>query len=241
MKYIRQRLIPILLIENGRLIKTKNFSCSRYLGDPLNALRIFNEKCADEIIIIDKSCDGPNLELLDRMVDEAFMPLSYIGGINTIDNFKGIFSLGIEKVGVRSLLFNDINIVKEAVHIWGSSSIFALLDYKLLHNDSIQLNTNSKNITLSSHEICQQIIQAEVGELVIQNISREGTLNGLSSDLIIALKDELNIPIVMSGGASSIDASLRFISDHKISGVAAGSLFSFYGPRNAVLINYDYS
>ena len=92
MKFIRERIIPILLIENGRLIKTKNFTNPTYLGDPLNALRIFNEKCADEIVIIDKSNSPINLELLDRMVDEAFMPLSYIGGIRELDNFESIFS-----------------------------------------------------------------------------------------------------------------------------------------------------
>jgi len=240
MNYIRKRLIPVLLIENGRLIKTKNFKEPRYLGDPLNALRIFNEKCADEIIIIDKSQGALNRKLLDRMVDEAFMPLSYIGGIKTFEDFETIFSLGIEKVGIRSLLFENISIVKQAVKKWGSSSIFAMLDYQADHNNKIYFSINSRKKIKDINNVINNIKESEVGELVLQNISREGTFLGLSERLIKSFKGSINIPIVVAGGATSIDSSLQFISKHDISGIAAGSLFSFYGPRKAVLINYDY-
>jgi cyclase len=239
MKYIRQRLIPILLIENGRLIKTKNFSCPRYLGDPLNALRIFNEKCADEIIIIDKS-KHINIDLLDRMVDEAFMPLSYIGGIKTIDDFESVFSLGIEKVGIRSLLFEDISVIQKATKKWGSSSIFAMLDYEIDKKNKINLHYSSAKKNHELEGIIEMIKVSGVGEIVLQNVTTEGTFAGLSNNFIKEFKQFINIPILASGGAVSIKDSLRFISENKISGVAAGSLFSFYGPRKAVLINYDY-
>ena len=239
MNYIRKRLIPVLLIENGRLIKTKNFKEPRYLGDPLNALRIFNEKCADEIIIVDKSKGKINLDLLDRMVDEAFMPLSYIGSIKTIQDFENIFSLGIEKVGVRSLFFQDLSVINQAVKRWGSSSIFLMLDYRFDSN-KIYFESSSKRINEGLSKIISDIKTAQVGELVLQNIAREGTFLGLSEHLIKKLKDDLDIPILVCGGAASIDSSLKFISKHNISGVAAGSLFSFYGSRKTVLINYDY-
>ena len=241
MKFIRERIIPILLIENGRLIKTKKFTNPTYLGDPLNALRIFNEKCADEIVIIDKSNSPINLELLDRMVDEAFMPLSYIGGIRELDNFESIFSLGIEKVGVNSLLFNDISIVNQAVERWGSSSIFSMVDFRDVKEKfvNIEFSRTKKNIEIA--RLVDMINLAGIGELILQNVNHEGTFFGLSDDLLTQLKENINIPIVVSGGANSIEDCLDFISKHKISGVAAGSLFSFYGNRKAVLINYDYA
>ena len=238
MKQIRERLFPILLIENGRLIKTSNFKNPRYLGDPLNALRIFNEKCADEIIIIDKSKDSINMNLLDRMVSEAFMPLSYVGNIRSMEDFEKVFNLGIEKAGVCGLAFDDPDLLNLAAGKWGASSVFLVMNV-IKKGKILNLIRNNKIIGTSESHF-EFFSKLNIGEIVIQDIAREGTLNGLDADILIHVKDHFNVPIVISGGANSIESSVDFINDNNISGVAAGSLFSFYGNRNAVLINYDY-
>lgn len=238
---LKKRLIPILLLENGRLVKTINFSNPRYLGDPLNALRIFNEKCADEIIIIDKSSSASiNFSLLDRMVGEAFMPLSYIGGVRSIDDFEKLFDLGVEKVGVNQLLFQNPSIVELAVKRWGQSSIFGCVDVKNI-NGKYHIISNKKVLNGVLEDVFSRITNINIGEIIIQNIGHEGTFRGLDQYLISRVKQCFTIPIISSGGAQSIEESLSHIENSGISGVAAGSMFSFYGERNAVLITYNYS
>lgn len=239
---LRPRLIPMLLIENRRLIKTTKFNNPKYLGDPLNALRIYNEQCADEIIIIDKSIStAPDLALLDRMVSEAFMPISYVGNINSISDFKDVFNLGIEKVGSGSLLFKDIDLINQACAIWGSSSIFIMLNISKEFKDYYCRTSSVSGSRLMELEHALKLIkQSKAGEVIVQNINLEGTMKGLEDTPIKILKDYLNIPIISSGGASSIQNCLNQISSLGISGVSAGSIFSFYGSRKAVLINYEY-
>ena len=241
MTTLRKRLFPILLIEGNRLIKTKKFSNPRYLGDPLNALRIFNEKCADEILIIDKTnSPKPNLEILNRMVNEAFMPLSYIGNINSISDFEDIFSLGIEKVGVNRMLKNNPALVNDAASRWGKSSIFGCIDI-VKHSNDYRILFNNKVDTLTCiSDYFKRVSEINIGEIIIQNVSQEGTELGLDSKLINEAKKFFSIPLISTGGCSSINHAIDHIKSNNISGVAAGSIFSFFGKKRAVLINYDY-
>lgn len=239
---MRPRLIPLVTIENGNAVKTISFSKRQYIGDPINAIDLFSEKCADEIIVLDitnsKIQSEPNFQLLKSMADSAFVPLAYGGKVYDLDTAKKIFNLGIEKVVIRSALISKPKLVNEISNYFGSQALSGVID--IFENDGkyFAIFPQTKPIPIIDFlPIIKNYIDDGLGEIVFQSINRDGTLSGLDLKLIPMLRDLVRIPIVLLGGCSSIlDAKKAF--DAGASAVAAGSLFVFSPGTKSVLINY---
>jgi cyclase len=238
----RPRLIPILLIENGDLIKTTNFKNPVYLGDPINSIKIFNEYEVDELCIIDRSAylQGINYTLLRQMAEEAFMPLSYGGGIKTIKEAKEIISIGFEKVVINTQSFNTINLIKELSNEIGSQSVVVSIDYKSGFNGKkncfYQMGKKNSNIDPLSHAL--NSVKNGAGELLLTSINHEGKMNGFDYDFIKLIASSVDVPLIAHGGASSLNDISKVIYECGASAVAIGSLFVFMGPKKGILINY---
>lgn len=237
------RCIPVLLLQNGALVKTVQFQNSRYIGDPLNAVRIFNEKGVDELVFldIDASVKGTPIpfKLLKEIAEECFMPLSFGGGIKTIDDIRQIIQIGIEKVIIGSEVFENPEFLKQAVSEFGSSSICVSLDVKRTPSGEYRLWTKSgtKSTDLNPIDFAQELDQLGVGELFIHSIDHEGTRSGYDLELIRSIHEVVKIPVIASGGAGTVDHLCEAIGIGA-SAVAAGSLFIFHGKHQAVLISY---
>ncbi len=175
----RPRIIPTLLIQDGDLVKTKRFAKPKYLGDPLNAIRIFNEKCVDELCILDiiasRDEKEPNFELLEKMASEAFMPLSYGGGIKSFEQVKRLFRIGYEKVVINTSAYNDLNLIKQASEYFGSQSIVCSIDYKKnLFGYNCYIEDGKKKVNVSPAECAKRYTQAGAGEILLYSIDNDG-------------------------------------------------------------------
>lgn len=237
------RCIPVLLLKDGALVKTVQFQNPRYIGDPLNAVRIFNEKEVDELVFldIDASVKGTPIpfKLLKEIAEECFMPLSYGGGIKTIEDIRKIIQIGIEKVIIGSEIFENPEFLKQAISEFGSSSICVSLDVKKTSSGEYRLWTKSgrKATDLDPVSFSQELDQIGVGEILIHSIDREGTRSGYDLELIQAIRKVVKIPIIASGGAGTFDHLCQAI-ENGATAVAAGSMFVFHGKHQAVLISY---
>jgi cyclase len=239
---LRTRVIPVIQIKNRELVKTVQFQHPKYLGDPLNAIKIFNEKRVDELVIIDiqssKNKSEIDFEFIETLCTECFMPISYGGGVKSIEDFKKLFSIGIEKVIVNSLLIENPKIVSDAIKIFGSQSIIASIDYKknwITKKLNPYINSGTKKIKKDVLGYITEIIKLGVGELLITYIENEGTFKGY--ELEILSKINSNIPIIINGGASDL-ADLIEAKKNGADALAAGSLFCLQKPHLAVLITY---
>ncbi|NOH80814.1 imidazole glycerol phosphate synthase subunit HisF [Vibrio sp. RE86] len=237
------RVIPTLLMRNTGLVKGVKFKNHKYVGDPVNAVKIFNDKEADELIILDINATvdrrEPNYELIADIASQAFMPFAYGGGINTIEQIEKIFRLGVEKIILNSAACNDLQLVSEASSIAGSQSIVVSIDVKksLFGKYKVFSHSNSINTGLEPIEFATQIEKAGAGEIMVTSIDNEGTGNGYDYKLIQQIADAVTIPVIASGGAGSM-RHLKEAVDSGASAVAAGSLFTFHGKHRAVLITY---
>ncbi len=237
----RPRIIPTLLIDNRKLVKTIRFNHPNYLGDPINAVKIFNEKLADELCILDISKNRKDIDysFLHDLATEAFMPLSYGGGITSVDQVKKLFKIGFEKVTINSGLFFDPSMVQAAVKYAGSQSIVASIDIKetLLHRKRCFICNGSRNTRVAPIDMARKAEELGVGEIFLNSIDRDGMMNGYDLDMIHELSSALSIPMIACGGAGSLEDIKRAI-DVGAQAVAAGSIFVYYGAKKAVLINY---
>ena len=239
---IRPRIIPTLLLNDGNLVKTKRFANPQYLGDPINAIRIFNEKGVDELCILDitatKDKKEPDFELLEKMATESFMPLSYGGGIKSIDQIKNLFRIGFEKVVINSAAMENIELVREASDYFGSQSVVCSIDYKKsLFGTFCYIEDGTKKTKNKPLDVAKNFESARAGEILLYSMDRDGMRGGYDVDMINSVSGSLNIPVIACGGArtiSDIKEALRAGAD----AVAAGSLFVFFGEKQAVLINY---
>jgi len=238
---LKTRVIPSLLVKDSALVKTVSFKNPKYVGDPINAIRIFNDKEVDELAVIDilatqkKSIDYP---LLSRISKEAFMPLSYGGGIKTCDEIQKILEMGYEKVILNSKVLDEPGFVREASKLCGSQSVVVCVDatksrgqYKVF--DHRTRKPTSKTVV----DWCVQVVAEGAGEILLQNVDREGGYQGYDTALIASVCDKLDIPVVALGGASKL-SDFKDAVENGASAVAAGSLFIFHGPYRAVLITY---
>jgi len=243
---LKKRIIPTLLLSKQRLVKTKNFKNPKYIGDPLNAIRIFNEKFVDELIILDinkRDIDNSiDYDFLKDLFSECFVPVTYGGGISSLKDADKIFKLGVEKVCVNSLALRDINMIKDFSQNFGSQSIVVSIDIYRNFFDKIEIynhRTSQKVIKLNLEEYLNQIETLGAGEVLINSVNRDGTMSGMDLKLIENACSITNLPIIFSGGIGSID-DIKNAFKFNISGVSAGSFFVFYGPYKAVLISYPY-
>lgn len=242
---LRPRIIPCLLIKNNGLVKTIRFGDFKYVGDPINAVRIFNEKEVDELIVLDIDATvqrrEPNYALIARLAAECRMPLCYGGGIKTVEQTQQIIGLGVEKVAISAAAVQTPELISEAAVRVGSQSIVFVMDVKksgLLRRYEIFTHNGTRATGLDPTNFARQVAKLGAGEIVINSIDRDGEMKGYDLDLIERVRSETSLPITALGGASSLDDVRSLIRRFGIIGAAAGSLFVFKGKYRAVLINY---
>lgn len=241
---LRPRIIPCLLIKNKGLVKTINFDHPKYVGDPINAVRIFNEKAVDELLVIDIDATvearEPDYQLIDHLASECRMPLCYGGGVKNCNQIEKIIGLGVEKVALSSSAMHNLQIVTEASENFGSQSVVVVLDVrKDGGKDSYQIYTHNgrKATGKCPVEMSKLMEKLGAGEVVINSIDNDGQMKGYDLNVIRKLK-EVSIPLTCLGGAGSLHHIGKLIEEFGIMGAAAGSLFVFKGIYRAVLINY---
>ncbi len=237
----RPRIIPVLLIDDRDLIKTINFKKPTYLGDPVNALKIFNRKGIDEMAVLDISASKkgiePDFELLTDMASEAFMPLSYGGGIKTIEQVRKLLAIGYEKVVLNTSLVEDEQLVKDAVALAGSQSVVASIDAKLVKGEyKCVICDGTKVINMSPVELAKHAEALGVGEIFLNSIDRDGMMTGYDTKLINEVVSVVNIPVTACGGAGGIDDLKDALKNGHAHAAAGGSMFVYYGRLKAVLI-----
>jgi cyclase len=240
---LRVRVIPTLLLRNNGLVKGCRFKNHKYVGDPVNAVKIYNDKEVDELLFLDISAttDGrsPNFELLQDIASQAFMPFGYGGGLKRLEDIERLFGIGIEKAVINSAAIEHIDFVKEASRIAGAQSIVVSIDVKknLLGKYSVHSRSARFNAKIDPVEFALRVEAAGAGELIVCSIDREGTGKGYDLELIASVSDAVRIPVVASGGARSL-SDFKLAVESGASAVAAGDMFIFYGKRKAVLITY---
>jgi cyclase len=238
------RIVPCLLLRDQGLVKTTRFKNPKYVGDPTNAVRIFNDKEVDELVFLDitASSDGrqPQFELLARMTSECFMPLCYGGGVRSTADMRKLFAIGIEKVAVNTYAVERPEFIREAADVFGSSSVIVSIDVKkrLLGRNEVVTLGGKRRTGLDPVEHAVSMERQGAGELLLNSVDRDGTMLGYDLDLIRSVSDAVDIPVIACGGAGSIRDLYLAISQGGASAAAAGSMFVFHGPHRAVLITY---
>ena len=240
---LKHRVIPCLLLKNGGLVKTTKFQNPKYVGDPINVIRIFNDKEVDELIVLDieasKVKRAPNYELIEQFAGECFMPLCYGGGISTVEQAKHLFALGVEKVCLQTCALADFQLVRDIAERYGSQSVVVSVDIKknLFGSYRLYSSATGKLLELPWREFLNRAVIAGTGEIMLTAVDREGTLTGMDLALIRAVTQSCPIPVIAAGGAATL-LDLRAAVDAGASAIAAGAMFIFHGPHRAVLITY---
>ncbi|CAM4147219.1 imidazole glycerol-phosphate synthase [Comamonas aquatilis] len=240
---MQARVIPCLLVRGNGLVKTTKFKNAVYVGDPVNAVRIFSDKEADEIVIldIDASREGrePNYELIAEMAGEAFMPVAYGGGVRSLEQIRRLIRSGVEKVVINTLATESTDTIRAAVDVFGSQAIVGAVDVrrKLLGGYAVVAKSATVQTRLNLQQHIQNLVQAGVGELFVNDIERDGTMAGYDLALVRSVA-QAPVPVVVCGGAGTMEHLRQAVYEGGASAVAAGSMFVFHGKHRAVLINY---
>lgn len=240
------RVLPVLLLDNGGLVKTRQFKDPVYLGDPINAVRIFNEKEVDELILLDISATRdkrePDYETIRDIVSESFMPIGYGGGISTLDHIHKLYQTGVEKMILNSASF-DFELINKAASKYGSQAVSISIDVRksFFGGYSVYTHNGTKKHSITPDKFARQVVDAGAGEIIIQSIDREGSMSGYDIGLTKMVADAVDVPVVASGGAGSNQDFRQALGEGGASAVAAGSLFVFKGKHRAVLISYSSS
>ncbi len=244
---LRPRIIPCLLIHKGGLVKTQAFKAPKYVGDPINAVKIFNEKEADELMVLDIDATvnrvEPNYAVIAKLAAECRMPLSYGGGVNSVEQAKRIISLGVEKVAISAAAVADPAIVTRIAEAIGRQSVVVVLDVRkksgLLAKGYELCTHNAKTIhKLDPVVFAKTLQEAGAGEIVINSVDRDGEMKGYDLALAQQMQAALRVPMTILGGAGSLEDLAVLVGKCGVVGAAAGSLFVFKGKYRAVLINY---
>jgi imidazole glycerol-phosphate synthase subunit HisF len=239
-----KRIIPCLLLRNNGLVKTIKFRESTYIGDPINTIKIFNEKEVDELIFLDidatKLKKDPPYDLIRNIASECFMPFSYGGGINSIQQIEKIINSGAEKIIINSSAYLKKGFVKEASDHFGSSTIVVSIDVKkdFLRGYTVYIKGGTFSTGINPIEYCREIETEGAGEILINSIDRDGCMEGYEIELINSISSSIKIPLIACGGAGKLDDFRLAVKEGGASAVAAGSYFVFHGKRRAVLITY---
>ncbi|KAA0232371.1 MAG: imidazole glycerol phosphate synthase subunit HisF [Armatimonadetes bacterium] len=241
---LKTRVIPSLLLRGRGLYKTVRFKDPKYVGDPVNAVKIFNEKEVDEIIVLDISATTekkePNFALIEEIASECFMPLGYGGGVTTIDQMRRLYRLGVEKIALNTAAFTDRHLVEAGCKTFGSSSVIASIDTKstLFGKREVWINGGRVNTKVDPVRYAEQLARLGVGEILVNSIDRDGTMSGYDIELLKMLSAAVDVPIIACGGAGSLEHMQEAVTAAGVPAVAAGSMFVFHGRHRAVLINY---
>ncbi|MEO7856642.1 MAG: AglZ/HisF2 family acetamidino modification protein [Gemmatimonadaceae bacterium] len=242
---LRPRITPCLLVHNGGLVKTVQFKAPKYVGDPVNAVKIFNEKEADELIVLDIDATAmrtePNFRLIAQLAVECRMPLCYGGGIKTVDQAKRIIGLGAEKVAISSAALGDGALIAAIAREIGSQSVVVVLDARRRPGGSgyeLWTHNGRTNAERDPMEVAAKAESLGAGEIVINSIDADGMMKGYDLDLARQIRQATQLPMTVLGGAGSLADIGALISSCGVIGAAAGSFFVFKGPYRAVLISY---
>lgn len=240
---LRHRIIPVLLLHQEGLVKTKQFKNPVYLGDPINVINIFNDKEVDELIFLDIDATKENLPInfnfIENIASECFMPFAYGGGIKHIEEIERLFYLGVEKVIINSSLKNK-DLIKDAVRKFGSQSIVASVDVKRNNNGEYRVYSYKDNqiFNINIQKYIKEIEEMKVGEIFINDVDNDGMMKGYDIELFEKISSNTKTPIIACGGAGNFNDLKKIIDNSEVSAIGAGSIFVFYGVHNAVLITY---
>lgn len=242
---LRSRITPCLLVHKKGLVKTTQFKDPKYVGDPLNAVKIFNEKAVDELIVLDIDATveqrGPDFELIRNLAIECRMPFCYGGGVTTVEQAKKIISLGAEKVALSSAAIYNTKILKEIGEAVGIQSVVVVLDVKkkkLFGGYEVVTHNGKKAAGIKLHEFLNELSEIGIGELVINAVDNDGKMEGFDFKLNDLIRDQTEMPMTILGGAGNLNDIKEAIGRYKTIGVSAGSMFVFKGKYRAVLISY---
>ena len=240
----RPRIIPVLLLQGNALVKSKGFKDFRYIGDPLNAVKLFNDLKADELVFLDieatKEKRTISTELVSQVGEEANMPFAVGGGIKNLDEIQNIIAKGAEKVIINTCAVENPKFIREASDNFGSSTIVVCIDVKkkFFSGEVVWRNSGSKSSKYSPKDFAKIIEENGAGEIIIQSIDKDGTMSGYDLDLVKEISTAVAIPVVALGGAGNLEHMIEAYKKGFASALAAGSLFVFQGPNKGVLINY---
>ncbi|MEJ7804904.1 MAG: AglZ/HisF2 family acetamidino modification protein [Telluria sp.] len=244
---LRPRIIPCLLVHQGGLVKTQAFKDPKYVGDPINAVKIFNEKEADELIVLDIDATvlgrAPDFSLIAKLAEECRMPLCYGGGVTTAEQAARIVDMGVEKVAVSAAAIARPSLLSEMAAAVGRQSVVAVLDVRKksgMFAKGYEVCTRNGKVahTLDPVALAKQLQDAGAGEIVINSVDRDGFMQGYDLDLAQQFRQALKVPMTFMGGAGSLEHVGQLVGRLGVVGAAAGSLFVFKGKYRAVLINY---
>lgn len=238
------RIIPCLLVHNKGLVKTLKFKDPKYVGDPINAVKIFNEKEADELMVLDidatRENREPDYKMIENLARECRMPLCYGGGIKTAEQAQRIFNLGVEKIAISSIAIENQKVIKEIASQVGNQSVVVVLDVKkkLFGGYDVYTNNGKNKTKVDLIKFVKEIQELGIGEIVLNSIDHDGEMKGYDFHLIEMLRPLIHVPLTVLGGAGSLDDVGQLIKKYGIIGASAGSLFVFKGKYRAVLISY---
>jgi cyclase len=241
---LRARVIPCLLVHKGGLVKTVQFAKPKYVGDPLNAVRIYNEKEVDELAVLDIDATAqrrePDYVMIRNLAAECRMPLSYGGGVTQVEQAERIIGMGVEKVAVSAAAVADPSLIGRMARAVGSQSVVVVIDVKRAANGAYEVRTHngSRRVAHLPVELAKAMQAEGAGEIVVNSIDNDGMMKGYDVGLIAAIREAVTLPITALGGAGSLQDIRALIERFGIIGAGAGSLFVFKGVYRAVLINY---
>jgi len=240
---LHTRVIPCLLLKGQGLVKTQKFKDPKYVGDPINAIKIFNDKEVDELVLLDIAASveerGPNFKVIEEVASECFMPLGYGGGISSLEQIRTIFSLGVEKVIINSWAFDQPELVRAASDSFGSQSIVVSMDVKKNFFGKYEVHTRSASLNTKQDPVqyAREMEQRGAGEILLTSVDRDGLMVGYDLQLLSKVAGAVNIPVITCGGAGALFHFAEAVA-HGASALAAGSMFVFQGKHRAVLISY---
>lgn len=240
---LKHRVIPALLLQKGSLVKTMRFKHPKYVGDPINAIRIFNEKEVDELMVLDITASRerrePNYALIEEFAGECFMPLAYGGGVTNVEQAERLFGLGVEKICLQTAAIQNPSLIGQLAERFGSQSVVVSIDVKRnwLGKTQVYCSVDGKRRPEPWLELTKRLVAAGAGEVLLNSVDRDGTLAGPHLELIREAGMALHVPLIAVGGVSSL-ADIKAAVDAGASAVAAGAFFVFHGPHRAVLITY---
>lgn len=242
---LRPRVIPCLLLHNDGLVKTVRFGSPKYVGDPLNTVRIFNEKVVDELIVLDIDATRlgrvPNVARISQLAAECRMPLCYGGGVRAVEHIERIISLGIEKVAIGAAAVETPCLVDAAAGRVGAQSVVVVLDVTSAGANAkpeVAIRNGTERTGLDPVSFAREMESRGAGELLVNAVDRDGTMSGYDLDLVESIRNAVSLPLTVLGGAGSLDDMVAAVSRFGVMGVAAGSLFVFKGKYRAVLLSY---
>lgn len=241
---LRPRVIPCLLVHDKGLVKTVQFKDPKYVGDPINAVRIFNEKESDELMVMDidatRENREPDYKMIENLAAECRMPLCYGGGVKTVEQAHRIFSLGVEKIAISAAAIQTPELVTAMAERVGSQSVVVVLDVKkkMLGGYELYTHNGKKSTGKNPVEFAIKMQELGAGEIVVNSIDQDGMMKGYDLNIIDKIRKSISLPMTVLGGAGSLQDIGKLINQYGIIGAAAGSLFVFKGIYKAVLINY---